>query len=457
MAKKRKNSRRANGEGSIVQRKDGRWCGVVTLGYKPDGKINRKSVYGHSQAEVLEKMSVLKHRLVTGPQVSSTTALVGETMKNWLLIFKKPMVSSRTFESNIRTFKNHILPAIGNMKINEVNTNIVQAILTKSLQDHKGRSNTPKRIKFLLNQFYEHLIEQGLAYDNPTLKCKVSNRYKKTYIDSKGQHKNNENYKAIPVAERARFIRALDDGPDIIKPLSLVMMLASLRIGEALALKWENVNFENKTLKVEQAITQIPKFDSEGNVINRVTVVGDTKTTCSVREIPIADIVVETLQRWREKQIERQKTNPDVTAILTSPTSFVFANDDGSYRTYSGTRKIFDRFKRRNGLNKFNIHFHGLRHTFSNMLFEMNENPKVIQQLLGHRDVKTTITVYNSVKSDYVREATDRLNNKIQEQQKEKEIEIDKTKEPELTDEEIDRMIRELKRKKKRKEKDFEM
>ena len=87
----------------------------------------------------------------------------------------------------------------------------------------------------------------------------------------------------------------------------------------------------------------------------------------------------------------------------------------------------------------------------------MNENPKVIQQLLGHRDVKTTITVYHSVNSDYVREATDRLNTKIQEQQKEKEVEIEKTKEPELTDEEIDRMIKELERKKKRKEKDFEM
>ena len=68
-----------------------------------------------------------------------------------------------------------------------------------------------------------------------------------------------------------------------------------------------------------------------------------------------------------------------------------------------------------------------------------------------------TITVYNSVDSEYVREATDRLNTKIQEQQKEKEIEIDETKEPELTDEEIDRMIRELERKKRRKEKDFEM
>ena len=158
MARKKKTNRRANGEGTIIQRKDGRWCGVVTLGYKPDGTLNRKSVYGHSQAEVLEKMSKLKHRLVTGPQASSTTALVGETMKNWLRIFKKPMVSSRTFESNVRTFKNHILPSLGNMRINEVNSNIVQSILTKSLIDHKGRSNTPKRIKFLLNQFYEHLI-----------------------------------------------------------------------------------------------------------------------------------------------------------------------------------------------------------------------------------------------------------------------------------------------------------
>ena len=56
-----------------------------------------------------------------------------------------------------------------------------------------------------------------------------------------------------------------------------------------------------------------------------------------------------------------------------------------------------------------------------------------------------------------MRETTDRLNTKIQEQQKEKEIKIENLKEPELTDEEIDRMIRELERKKKRKEKDFKM
>ena len=82
------------------------------------------------------------------------------------------------------------------------------------------------------------------------------------------------------------------------------------------------------------------------------------------------------------------------------------------------------------------------------------------QQLLGHRDVKTTITVYNSVNSDYVREATDRLNTKIQENQKTKELEKYEY-DNNMTDEEIEERIQELERlqeqKKRKKEKDFEM
>ena len=453
MAKKKavKRTRRANNEGSIFQRSDGRWGGALTMGYDENGKIIRKTIYGKSQAEVIKKLSE-----ISGRMKSNTYDLVEQNdletlMFEYLMTFKKSAVSPRTFEGNIRNFKLHIASLIGKMKVYEIDNYAIQK-LVNNLIDQGYSTDTIKKCKHLISQFFEYAIDNKWILVNPTLKVKIKGK-RNIY-----QANDDEKYKAMPPEIRDKFLDALNkDEANFIKPLCITLMFAGLRIGEALALKWKNIDFDNKTIKVERAITQVPKFDEQGNIKDRITVIGDTKTSCSVREIPVADIVIKTLRQWKDKQNHRQQTNPDVIATLTSPTTFVFANDDGSYRTYSGTRKIFDRFKRRNGLDKFNIHFHGLRHTFSNMLFEMNENPKVIQQLLGHRDVKTTITVYNSVNSDYVREATDRLNTKIQGKQKEQVEEFSKD---EMTDEEIEQRICELERlkeKRKKKEKDFEM
>ena len=455
MAKKKavKRTRRANNEGSIFQRSDGRWGGALTIGYDENGKIIRKTIYGKSRAEVVKKLSEISGRMKSNSYDLVEQNDLETLMFEYLMTFKKSAVSPRTFEGNIRNFKLHIAPLIGKMKVYEIDNYAIQKLVNNLME--QGYSNdTVKKCKHLLNQFFEYAIDNKWVLVNPTLKVKVKGK-RKVYEE------DDEKYKAMPPEIRDKFLDALNkDEANFIKPLCITLMFAGLRIGEALALKWKNIDFDNKTIKVERAITQVPKFDEQGNIKDRITVIGDTKTTCSVREIPVADIVIETLKQWKDKQNHRQQADPAVTAILTSPTTFVFANDDGSYRTYSGTRKIFDRFKRRNGLDKSNIHFHGLRHTFSNMLFEMNENPKVIQQLLGHRDVKTTITVYNSVNSDYVREATDRLNTKIQENQKTKELEKYEY-DNNMTDEEIEERIQELERlqeqKKRKKEKDFEM
>ena len=453
MAKKKavKRTRRANNEGSIFQRSDGRWGGALTIGYDENGKIIRKTIYGKSRAEVAKKLSEISGRVKSNSYELVENSDLEKLMFEYLMTFKKSAVSPRTFEGNIRNFKLHIAPQIGKMKVYEIDNYAIQKLVNNLIEE--GYSNdTIKKCKHLLNQFFEYAIDNKWILVNPTFKVKVKGK-RNIYEED-----NDEKYKAMPPEIRDKFLDALNkDEANFIKPLCITLMFAGLRIGEALALKWKNIDFDNKTIKVERAITQVPKFDEQGNIKDRITVIGDTKTTCSIREIPVADIVIKTLIQWKNKQTDRQQNNPDVSAILTSPTSFVFANDDGSYRTYSGTRKIFDRFKRRNRLDKFNIHFHGLRHTFSNMLFEMNENPKVIQQLLGHRDVKTTITIYNSVNSDYVREATDRLNTKIQEKQKEQVEEFSKD---EMTDEEIEQRIIELeklKEKRKQKEKDFEM
>ncbi len=456
-------TRRGNNEGSIFQRKsDGLWVGSLTIGYDENGRQKKKLVYAKTRTEVAIKLAQITGRMKNENFEILDKKTFGELMFEWLMVFKKSAVTPRSFEGIFRNFKLHIEPIIGNMKLYEIDTFVVQKVINVMI-DKDYCNNTIKKNRHLLSQFFEYAIDNKWVQTNPTLKVKMK-------VHDRNTSEHTDKYKAMTPEVRTLFLEKLNkDESNFLKPFCIVMMFAGLRVGEAIALKWKDFNPETKTLKVDRAITEVPKFDSNGNVIKRITVVGSTKTLCSVREIPVTDIIVDTLLEWKEKQKKREVENPNVKAELTTLDSFIFANDDGSVRTYSGCRMIFDRFKRRNGLNKYHIHFHGLRHTFSNMLFEMNENPKVIQQLLGHRDVKTTITVYNSVDNEYVRQTTEKFNEKIRQEQlylnqKRREEELEQQKEKLISgmnDDEFDDMLIELMKerqeRKKKKQQDFEM
>ena len=176
------------------------------------------------------------------------------------------------------------------MKIEDITTPVVQQIINELLG--KGLStNTVKKVKFLFNQFFEHAVDCGWVSTNPTIRIKIRNR------DVRLTDSENE-YKAIKPEMRMKFVSALNNN-SFLKPLCMTAMFAGLRIGEILALRWENIDFENKTISVLNGIVQIPVFDEEGNVLSRKTVIGKTKTACSVREVPIPDILVEALQDWK--------------------------------------------------------------------------------------------------------------------------------------------------------------
>ena len=388
--------RRGNGEGSIYQEKDGSWRGAIRF-EQSDGTKVRKKVSGHSYEEVSKKLVELTGKMNILKNSNLTEKTFGDLFEEWLLIFKKSAVTPRTFEGNFRNYKNHIEPYLGKMKIEDVTVPVVQQVINEVFAKDLS-TNTAKKIKFLLNQFFEYATDCEWVLNNPTLKVKVRNRNAKL---SDGENE----YKAIPQDLRMKFISALNN-TTLLKPLCMTAMFAGLRIGEILALKWENIDFENKTISVEHGLTQVPIFDKKGKVLSRKTIISDTKTACSVREVPVPDILLDALKDWKKQQWVKQQLTG---AELLKPTSIVFSNDDGSLRTYSGTRHIYDRFAKRYGFFG-KIHFHTLRHTYSNMLFEANENPKVIQALLGHKSVKTTLTVYNSVDKSYYKQATDKLN-----------------------------------------------
>lgn len=129
-----------------------------------------------------------------------------------------------------------------------------------------------------------------------------------------------------------------------------------------------------------------------------------------IREVPMPGILKTSLLRWREKRIALQNAT---NISLTDTDDLVFSTHDGKLRTYCGIKSMFDRLMKDAGLTKYHLHFHTLRHTYSSMLFESKENPKVIQMLLGHKDVTTTIKTYNSVDRSYFKQATDKLQAKF--------------------------------------------
>ena len=435
MAKKAKayKTRRKNNEGSIFQRKDGRWVGVATIGYDDDGKQARKTVYGKTKSEVVSKLSQVINRIPYGDLPSYKEQTFGELMREWLLLFKKHLVSPRTFANQFRNFKLHIESRIGKMYLNEINVIVIQKILNEMLMKNYSL-DVVRKVKFLISQFFEYAIENNLATDNPARKTKVRSHERKIY-DSENR------YKAIPIEVRDKFIQALNKD-DLLKPFCLTMLFGGLRVGEALALRWENIDFKGKEISVEYGVTQLPIFDDEGKIIEKRTIVSNTKTACSVREVPMPDILQDALLEYKNKQKVKEKAYK---LILTKTNSFVFGYDNGDLRTYASIDGMFRRFLNENNLDKYGIHFHGLRHTYSNMLFENNENPKVIQGLLGHKSVKTTITTYNSVDKTYFKKATD-VFNKMYSNDKNEEQQIEEIIE-QVDEEELEKILKILEKK----------
>ena len=443
MAKKKvlSKTRRGNKEGSIFQRKDGRWVGAATVGYDENGKVKRKFIYGKTRMEVADKLVALTNRIENQNFEYVDKNNLAKLMNEWLLVFKKNQVSPRTFEGVYCKYKLHIESKIGNMKIDEITPIVIQKILNQMIDD--GFSlDVVRKTKVVFNQFFDYAVQHGFVANNPTHLTKVKSNERKIY-DSENK------YKALPPEIRDKFLTCLNEHT-FLKPLCLCMMLAGLRTGETLALRWKDIDFQNKTINVERAITVVPKFDSSGKVIERKTVISDTKTTCSKRVVPMPDLLIQTLQDYKLSQdIKGDEHNIN----LTSENSIVFCNNDGTVRTYYGTKKIFYRFLEKYGLDKYNIHFHTLRHTFSNMLFEADQNPKVIQALLGHKSVKTTITTYNSVDKSYFQKATDVINKNF----KVEESKLSpKDMEEDDLDEKLEKLLREKQARRKR-NKDFEM
>jgi len=374
---KNKAGRRGNNEGSIYQTKDGNWCGAVTVGYRTDGKPIRKYKYGKTRQDVAKKVAALTDEVFANGYITTNASQERNfevLCKEWFDLFVADTTSSTTESSRRTILKNHVYPAFGMLDVQNVDLLRLQKFFKEKAK--KGLSSDYiGKMKSLLNRFFIYAVKQGFIKSNP-ISDVILPKPDVNDNDGCGETKG----KALREEIREDVLTWVMENP-LLKPIVITFTLTGLRPQELIALKWENVSLDCKTLSVKKAMKRTVEFDDEGNVKSRGMTIGKTKTKKSVRAFTLPDEVISALTEWvlycKENDISSE---------------FVFPNTEtGEMRTYTGLRSLLERFIRRHKLQEEKITLYTFRHTFATILLEKRENPKIVAELMGHAKISTTL------------------------------------------------------------------
>ncbi|MCX7748266.1 MAG: site-specific integrase [Clostridia bacterium] len=356
MAKKRE-----NGEGTITKLENGSYMGRIFLGYKADGKPNRKSVYGKTKAEVVQKIQQLSLNRVNGVKESSSMAL-GRWMVFWLENFKKLKLKPKTYEVYDTQARHHIIPSLGEIPLKDLNSLQIQ----KYIND-KSKPLSPATIRKqynILNSALEKALANDMITKNP---CK---NVELPILEQK-------EIKALTLEEENKFIEESRD--DRLHTLFVLAFDSGLRLGELLALTWGDVDFEKAEVTVNKNLIHVKDYEGKSNSKNVLKVQDNPKTKSSIRKVPLPQRSLKLLKELKSK------TN----------TIMVFATKTGNYLNPRNAERSFVRIATKIGFDDCN--FHSLRHTYATRLFEVGIPVNVVSKLLGHAKTSITTDIYISV------------------------------------------------------------
>ena len=381
--------RRGNNEGSIYQRKDGRWVGQVQVGYKSDGSRKLMTCYGKTRADVSKKISNTLSDISKNIFVDTNQMTVEEWIWNWLKIYKKGTVKPNTYARYIYVINDYIVPALGKIKLKNLTSLKIQNLYN----DCKEKGLSPSSIKHvhtILSPALTQAVKEGIITTNPA--------YNTTRPSIKKANVN-----VFTVEQQELLVASLFN--DTMGVLIKLALATGGRIGELLGLKWEDVDFEKLEITFKQGIVNEYDFDDENHTskFKKVTL-NDLKTDSSERTIPITKATANMLREYKLNQRSYLKQVP---ANITIIPEMVFLNEAGNYLDNASVRKRYKTILKNLGIPY--IKFHALRHTFATRVLEANIHPKIAQTLLGHSEMRTTMEVYSHVLPDQKRMAIEKI------------------------------------------------
>ena len=375
-----KNTRTANGAGSIRKREDSRWEGRVTVGIDPvTGKQLQRSVYGETQKEVRKQLSKITNEIDEKTYIDPCAMTLNEWLDIWLADYTIGIKDSTAYHYE-RNMARHVRPALGHIRLDELDGRMIQHLYNTLRKEHDGKKAlSPKSIKDIHGQLHcilQQAVRLNYIRTNPTDNCIPPRVFKKEI-------------KPLTDEQMNRLLEAIQESDYRI--MIIVFMFTGLRESELLGLMWDCVDFDRGSILIDKQLNKSQRKNG-GYSFN------PTKNGKSRLLVP-APYVMDLLQE--QKELQRKWKAAAGSAWINS--GLVFTNEQGRYVSF---RALYDSFKKIvRSLDMPDVRIHDLRHTYAVNSLRAGDDIKTVQENLGHATAAFTLDFYGHC-TDEMRQAS---------------------------------------------------
>jgi integrase len=370
--------RRSNREGSIWQRKDGRWTGAAYV-LTASGSFKRVYVYGRTRDDVHVRLVQLQDSSARGIPRPVRGWKVGEYLDYWLMEVAKPVARPTTYAKYETMVRLYLRPGLGGYRLDRLSVAIVQAYLNGCLQ--AGHSSaTVHAIRRVLSAALTRAMREELVQRNVARLASLP-------------PERPARQKPWSADEARRFLDAALRDP--MYPAFVLLLVYGLRRGEVLGLSWRDVDFEHSIVRVRQQLVRA------GNQLH----IGPVKTAAGRRELPLLGLARDALASQEEMRL--------IGGPATKWTRYelVFLTKTSHPIEPRNLARSFKRIVIRAGLRP--IRLHDLRHTTATLLKNLGVAPRDAMEILGHSRISVTLEIYTDGDEDTRRRALGRLSEQL--------------------------------------------
>ena len=408
MAKARKDLRgRALRKGEMQRASDQRYVYTYT---DPLGR--RKYIYARDLATLREKeKELIKNQLDGLDLYVAGRATINNVFDRYMAI--KHNLRDSTRSNYLYTYNHFVRDNFGMKLIAGIKFSDVLQYYNHLLHEQDLSLGMLDTIHCLLHPTFQLAVRDQIIRNNPT-----DGVMKEI---SKQSGKNRGVRHALTIEQQRAFMEYVANHPVYYHWWSLftVLLGTGCRIGEALGLRWEDLDFENRIISINHSLVYYPTAKERKSVMRIVK----PKTEAGIRTIPMLDVVYDAFQMELEEQEETGFNTDEIDGM----TGFVFKNRYGGVPNYNTVNQAIKRIINSHNADEIilakrekrepviipNFSCHHFRHTFATRLCEVENNLKVIQSIMGHRNIETTMDVYAEATDRKKKESMDNLSAKL--------------------------------------------